>query len=108
MSYHGWYSAGADKKFGHAVYTTPEGLEVKVTEAVSSADAKPGGLWNDFVYVGEIVQCVRSNPIKLDISPLELLNEIQEQIQEQKSCKAQFSGTGKCFCYTCPIKYARN
>lgn len=107
MSYHGWYSAGADKKFGHAVYTTPEGLEVKVTEAVSSADAKPGGLWNDFVYVGEILRCVRTNPIK-EISPTELLNAIQEDIQEQKTCKAQFPQTGKCFCYTCPIKYNSN
>lgn len=108
MSYHGWYSAGADKKFGHALYKTPDGLEVKVTEAVSSADAKPGGKWNDFVYVGEIAECIKPNKIDFDLSPLELLNSCQEMLQEQRSCQAQLATTGKCFCYTCPVTYTKN
>lgn len=108
MAYYGWYSAGAAKKFGYATWLSSDGIEVKVTEAVSSAESKPSGKWNDFVFVGEIVECVRTMPINFDISPLELLNLIQTEIQEQKSCQAQFGQTGKCYCYTCPVQYNRN
>ena len=61
MAYYGYYSAIADRKFGHHVYRTPNGKTVKVTEAIQ-ADKSPMSKWEDLKCVGEIVACLTSNP----------------------------------------------
>ena len=105
--YHGWFSAGAAKKFGYAVYLDRDGMEVRVTE-VGSNEAVPSGKWNDAVYVGEVDKCIKGNNVNFDISPEQLLSQIQDDLAEQKRCTAQFKETGKCFCYLCPITKRSN
>jgi len=106
MKMYGYYSAYADKEFGHCIYLTPEGIEIKVTE-VTSQD-KPAGKWNDFVYLGEVTECIKPNGIAWDVSPDTLLQKAQAMAAQQKSCQSQFSSTGQCFCYTCPTKRNSN
>lgn len=103
MKYYGYYSAAADRKFGHALYKTPDGITVRVTEAVSGIDKKPGSKWNDLLFIGEITDCIQ--PYKVDRNPsvYQLLAVAQKELSEQKACRKQFPETGKCFCYTCPV-----
>jgi hypothetical protein len=104
--YHGWFSASAAKKFGYAVYLDKDGLEIRVTEVCSSDT--PTSKWNDAVYVGFVDKCIKGNNINFDISPEQLLFQIQDALAEQKRCENQFKQTGNCFCYVCPITKRSN
>lgn len=107
MSYHAWYSAGADKKHGHVIYRDKNGLEIKCTEV--SSKPEPCGKWNDAIYVGEVETFVSSTiNIDWDVSPAALLNQLQDLMAEKKRCEAQYPSTGNCFCYTYPIKRYAN
>jgi hypothetical protein len=102
MKHYGYYSAYADSQFGHCIYLTPDGLKVKVTE-ITRQD-KPAGKWNDFVYLGEVTECIKPKKIDWNIDPEILLQKAQAMLAQQKSCQLQFPSTGKCFCYTCSTK----
>jgi hypothetical protein len=108
MSFHAWYSAAQDMKFGHVVYKDKNGLEIKCTEV----DERPEQFskWNDAIYVGEVETFVRNaqrNEMD-DMDPYQLLNRVQDALAEETRCKAQFASTGKCFCFGCPIKRYAN
>lgn len=98
-----WYSAAADRKFGHAVYADSSGLEIKVTEVVTNPDSEPGSRWNDLIYVGEVVRLVRTANKPDPATLWELHQQISSDLKEQEDCRKQFTATKKCFCYTCPI-----
>lgn len=110
MKFYGWYSAHSDNRFGHALYRSPDGLEIKITEVVSSPDHRPGGKWNDYVYVGEVETLLKPQPSMIDDAlPLNeqlrvLHDKIVEAVIEQKKCQLQFKTSGKCFCGTCNTK----
>jgi hypothetical protein len=107
MATHAWYSAVADRKFGHIIYKDKNGLELKCTEVRSIPE--PYSLWNDAVYLGEVEIFVRSTKNwNEDISMTDLLTLIQDGLSEQVKCKSQIEKTGKCFCFTCPIKRHAN
>lgn len=59
---YGYYSATADQKFGHHIYSTPDGRKVKVTETID-ANKPPMSKWKDLQFVGEVVSCVKSNEV---------------------------------------------
>lgn len=104
MSTHAWYSAVADRKFGHIVYKDKDGLEIKCTEIRDIPE--PYSLWNDAIYVGEVEGFVRSTRNwNEDISMVDLLDLILEGLADQRKCLAQRASTGsnKCTCFTCPI-----
>ncbi len=57
----GWFSAEAAKKYGYAIYETPEGKTVCVTEVTRSEDREEvRSLWGDMVYVGPVTEYQRS------------------------------------------------
>lgn len=107
---YGWYSAHMDRNFGHAVYLSPEGLEIKITEVLNSPDKRPSGKWNDYVYVGEVTTFIKGNDVELidkslpiEVQSRQLMDLAMSMIATQNSCQEQFSRTGKCFCHTCPV-----
>ena len=106
MKYYGYYSAHADRQFGHCLYKTPDGLVIKITE-VTSKD-KPFGRWNDYVCLGEVTDYIKSNTVKLSATPEVLLELCYAAIAVEKKCQEQFPRTGKCFCFTCPLKNSSN
>ncbi len=57
---YGWYSDEADKLYGHSVYEKPDGTEVVVTAVYRDPDAE-SYKWDDKVFVGEVVKCLRTN-----------------------------------------------
>lgn len=107
MKYYGYYSAASDKRFGHALYETPDGLQMKVTEAVQEG-VNPISLWNDAIYIGEITKCIKFNPIDTTKSVEQLLALARKELAIQINCQTQFPETGKCFCFTCPVVNNKN
>lgn len=107
MKYIGWYSAASDRKFGHCIYTTPDGLEIKITEVISEGKP-PMSKWNDLICVGPVDKCIKTLNVDFNRSVEELLILAHKGIAEQAACQKQFPTTGKCFCYTCPLKYQTN
>lgn len=103
---YGWYSAYADQMFGHVVYKTSDGLTVKITEVCDSID-NPTGSWNDYVCLGEVIECLTIRPIKEEKIELALA-KAKDAFKIMQDCKDQFSKTNKCFCYTCPVKNNSN
>ena len=107
MKYIGWYSAAADRKYGHCIYTTPDGLEIKITEVISEGKA-PMSKWNDLICVGPVDKCIKTMKVDFNRSVEELLDLARKGMAEQASCQKQFATTGNCFCHTCPLKYQTN
>lgn len=107
MKHYGYYSETADKKFGHALYRTPEGFTLKVTEATCN-DIKPLSLWNDLIFIGEITDCIKPNKVGAAIPLEQLLVLARKERAQQISCQEQFHTTGKCFCCTCPVVNNKN
>lgn len=108
MSFHAWYSAAQDRKFGHVVYRDKDGLEIKCTEVDEGPEQH--SKWNDAIYVGVVEDFIR-NAQKHDINdidPHQLLNRVQDALAEEARCRAQIATTGKCFCFGCPIKRYAN
>ena len=61
---YGFYSAESDAWFGHAVYLTPNGVEVKVTFATSDPSIdeqfEQYHAWEDKEFVGQLGDFIRS------------------------------------------------
>lgn len=57
MTMFGFYSEGQKKIAGSAIYSSPDGTEVEITEV--SATGYSHSLWPDLTYVGEIVKFIR-------------------------------------------------
>jgi len=55
----GHYSAECDERFGHAVWLTPSGDEVLVTDVVVGLGREKSSKWDDSYCVGEVCSCVR-------------------------------------------------
>lgn len=103
---YGWYSKHADQMFGHVLYKDFNGLTVKITEICDSAD-QPTGNWNDYVCLGEVIECIKTRPAKQE-DPKLALAKAKDALKEMQECKVQFAKTNKCFCYTCPVKNKSN
>jgi hypothetical protein len=55
---HGFWSDKQAKLGGYAVYTTPDGRQVKCS--CVSLTTNSGCSWDDIRYVGKVLQCVKS------------------------------------------------
>lgn len=97
----GYYSKFSDTRSGHAVYSTGDGLTVKVTEVVKDGQ-KPGSCFNDLIWVGPVINCIHSN-FRLNLSIAELGEKLRYRMAEVDKCSKQVKTTNKCFCYACPI-----
>lgn len=67
---HGFYSrkqaklySSTNPKLHAAMYETPDGKEVKVTTVSDSKN--PGGMWDDYVYVGEVTNFLRKAKVRV-------------------------------------------
>ena len=65
---HGWFSQKHSEILNSVVYSTPNGSTVEVT-CVNWEKECPNYLWDDKVYVGEVVDCLGEtlgpNPLKI-------------------------------------------
>lgn len=58
----GYYSISADERFGHSVYETANGELRNITCIADSHQwVKENYLWEDKVFVSEVVSCVQIN-----------------------------------------------
>lgn len=59
MKRYGFYSESQARAGGTALFKTPNGSLVKVSE--TTITGRPAGFWADYKYYGEVVECVESN-----------------------------------------------
>jgi hypothetical protein len=76
-----FYSKKADELCSHCLYETIDGNIIKVTLVSSDPLAAYVGYnWEDKEYVGEVVKCVRTNPIYNNFS---MGVSVQEELKNE-------------------------
>jgi hypothetical protein len=58
---HGWFSKEHSKQLNSVVYSTPNNSEVEVTYVDKEKEC-PNYMWDDKVYIGEVVEFLYENP----------------------------------------------
>jgi hypothetical protein len=96
---HGYYSSFADQIAGHAVYKTPEGFLIKITEVIQD-DNPPTTKFNDIVYVGIVETLVHKN--WKTRTKEQILHNIDEMTATVYKCSKRDREKTICFCYLCP------